>query len=79
MGEDRLIELISMEKQIKKDHRLKITFKYEDREFTSSISDSSTIGEVGEALIGLLSSAGYHRDNIDELFGLKEYEEYQTN
>jgi len=51
-----------------KDHRLKITFEYEDREFSSSIADSSPIQEVGEVLKGLLVSAGYHIDTVNELF-----------
>ena len=51
-----------------KDRRLKITFEYEDREFSSSIPDGSTIQEVGEALKGLLVSAGYHIDTVNELF-----------
>lgn len=53
---------------------LKITFDYDNRQFTSSLSDSSTISEVGEALIGLLLSAGFHKDNVDELFGLEKDE-----
>ena len=53
---------------MKKEHRLKITFEYDEREFTSSIADSSTIQEVGEALTGLLVSAGYHIDTVKELF-----------
>jgi len=51
-----------------KKHRLKIKFEYEDRQFTSSIADSSTIQDVGEALKGLLVSAGYHVDTVKELF-----------
>ena len=53
---------------------LKITFDYDDRQFTSSLRDSSTIGEIGEALVGLLLSAGFHKDNVDELFGLENDE-----
>ncbi len=54
---------------------LTITFDYDDRQFTSSLRDSSTIDEVGEALMGLLLSAGFHKDNVDELFGLEKDEE----
>ena len=60
---------------MKIEHPLKITFDYEDRQFTSSLRDCSTIGEVGEALIGLLLSAGFHKDNVNELFGLEEDED----
>ena len=59
---------------MKKEHRLKITFEYDEREFTSSIADSSTIQEVGEALTGLLVSSGYHIDTVKELF----YDEEDT-
>ena len=53
---------------MKQNNKLKITFEYDDREFTSSIADSCTIQEVGEALKGLLVSAGYHIDIVKELF-----------
>ena len=53
---------------MEQNNKLKITFEYDDREFTSSIADSCTIQEVGEALKGLLVSAGYHIDIVKELF-----------
>ena len=53
---------------MKNERRLKITFEYDDREFTSSMADSSTIQEVGETLRGLLVSAGYHIDTVKEIF-----------
>ncbi|NVM38433.1 MAG: hypothetical protein HWN81_22770 [Candidatus Lokiarchaeota archaeon] len=53
---------------MKEKNRLKITFEYDDREFSASIHEDSTITEVGEALKGLLVAVGFHKDNVEELF-----------
>ena len=53
---------------MKEKNRLKITFEYDDREFSASIHEDSTITEVGEALKGLLVAVGFHKDNVEERF-----------
>ena len=51
-----------------KKNKLKITFEYDDREFSGSIHEDSTITDVGDVLKGLLTAVGFHPDNVEELF-----------
>ena len=49
--------------------KLKITFEYNDREFSASIHEDSNISEVCEALKGLLIASGFHPDTVTEYIG----------